>query len=137
MTDTRLMKTLVLPSTEEALMEAEKVIESLREQLDIREDAYGNLLVAVTEAVNNAVYHGNKAEASRKVTITFRQLSPFRIEVMVKDEGPGFDFDNLKDPTAPENLLEPGGRGVFLMKHLSEEVRFMDQGSTVCLTFHI
>lgn len=137
MTDTRLMKTLVLPSTEEALMAAEKVIESLKAELDIREDAYGNLLVAVTEAVNNAVYHGNKAEASRMVTLTFRQLSPFRLEVMVKDEGNGFDYENLKDPTAPENLLQPGGRGVFLMKNLSEEVRFMDHGSTVCLTFHI
>lgn len=137
MTDTRFMKTLVLPSNEDALMEAEKVIESLRQDLDIREDAYGNLLVAVTEAINNAVYHGNKADENRKVTIVFRQLSPFRIEVVVKDEGKGFDYEKLKDPTAPENLLEPGGRGVFLMKHLSEDVRFMDNGSTVSLTFHI
>ena len=55
----------------------------------------------------------------------------------VADEGEGFDFDNLPDPTAPENLEKPDGRGIFLMKNLSDDVKFDDNGSRVSITFAV
>ena len=55
----------------------------------------------------------------------------------MEDEGPGFDYKNLSDPTAPENLEKIGGRGIFLMKHLSDEVSFYNDGKKVELAFYI
>ena len=59
------------------------------------------------------------------------------IKFRVEDEGKGFDFHNLPDPTSPENLEKPGGRGIFLMKHLADEVDFSEQGKVVELSFYI
>ena len=55
----------------------------------------------------------------------------------IQDEGPGFDFDNLPDPTDPQNIEKPHGRGVFLMKNLSDKIEFFDGGSTVKIEFNI
>ena len=57
--------------------------------------------------------------------------------IMIEDEGIGFDFQNLPDPTSPENLDKPSGRGIFLMKHLSDEVNFSNNGSLVELSFYM
>jgi serine/threonine-protein kinase RsbW len=59
------------------------------------------------------------------------------IKFIVKDEGRGFNYENLPDPTAPENLEKIGGRGIFLMKHLSDEVQFKEQGRIVELSFYM
>jgi serine/threonine-protein kinase RsbW len=59
------------------------------------------------------------------------------IKFTVKDEGQGFNYDNLPDPTAPENIEKPGGRGIFLMKHLSDEVSFRNNGTEVELSFYM
>jgi serine/threonine-protein kinase RsbW len=59
------------------------------------------------------------------------------IKFVIKDEGPGFNYSTLPDPTSPENLEKPGGRGIFLMKHLSDEVEFKDNGRIVELSFYM
>ena len=103
---------------------------------DINEDMYGNILISLTEAVNNAIIHGNKADESKKVRVNLEK-SDNKISFKITDEGPGFDYDELPDPTAPENILKLGGRGVFLMKQLSDTVNFHDNGSTVELRFSL
>jgi len=55
----------------------------------------------------------------------------------IEDEGKGFDYHNLPDPTAPENLDKPGGRGIFLMKHLSDDVTFLHGGKIVQIDFYV
>ena len=93
-------------------------------------------MIAVTEAVNNAIKHGNAGNSSKNVALSLsmdENIIRFRIE----DEGQGFDFHNLPDPTSPENLEKPGGRGIFLMKHLSDEVYFIEGGKVVELGFYI
>ena len=60
-----------------------------------------------------------------------------RLKIIVEDEGLGFDYNNLPDPTSPENLEKPGGRGIFLMKNLSDEVNFKDSGRLVELVFYL
>jgi anti-sigma regulatory factor (Ser/Thr protein kinase) len=126
--------TLQIVSQPESINIVEKLIEDLREEHNIHEDCFGNILVAVTEAVNNAIQHGNQYDAAKKVNITY-EVEGDNLMFSVQDEGPGFDYYNLPDPTAPENLEKPTGRGIFLMKHLADQVIFSDNGKTVEMYF--
>ena len=114
----------------------ESFIENSREQFQIDDDVYGNILVAVTESVNNAIQHGNKLDKNKNVTL---QLLPNEnaVTFVIADEGPGFDHTNLPDPTAPENVAKPNGRGIFLMKHLVDKLDIENNGATVKLTFYL
>ena len=127
---------LKLKSQPESLGQVEKIIDELRATYDVSEDMFGNMLVAVTEAVTNAIYHGNKSDPGKKVSIQY-QLKNNNLSFVVTDEGPGFDYYNLPDPTAPENLEKECGRGIFLMKHLTDQLIFADNGRVVELNFKI
>lgn len=129
-------QTLRFSSKTENISQAEKLVEDICSEYKINEDLYGNMLVALTEAVNNAIYHGNKSDPEKQVNLTFAPEEK-ELKFIVKDEGPGFDFNNLPDPTDPENLEKENGRGIFLMKHLADKIDFDDQGRTVKLTFKI
>jgi serine/threonine-protein kinase RsbW len=93
-------------------------------------------MIAVTEAVNNAIKHGNDGDKSKNVSLSL-SLKDSLIQFVIKDEGSGFDYENLPDPTSPENIEKIGGRGIFLMKHLSDQVEFKDKGKEVQLSFYI
>ncbi len=127
---------LRIPSSSENMVLVEKLIDDVCAKELVSEDDYGNILVALTEAVNNAMYHGNKANPDKKVDISLKKDKD-KVSFTIKDEGPGFDYDNLPDPTSPENLENPNGRGVFLMRSLAENVSFEDNGSTVILDFKL
>ena len=101
---------------------------------NVNEDNYGNILIAVTEAVNNAIYHGNQGNPKKRIKIGF-ESGEKNIKFSVTDEGKGFDYANLPDPTDPLNLDKPHGRGVFLMKNLADKVEFNNNGQEVLLTF--
>jgi len=125
-----------IPSLSENIRIIESFIDNAKEKFNLNDDIYGNIMIAVTESVNNAIVHGNNNDKSKNVLITLlldEQLLKFRIQ----DEGKGFNFHNLPDPTAPENISKPGGRGIFLMKHLSDEVHFTEDGRIVELIFYI
>lgn len=125
-----------IPSLSENIRMIESFIDNSREKFNLNEDIYGNIMIAVTEAVNNAIKHGNKNESSKNVSISL-SLEESLIKFKIEDEGKGFDYNNLPDPTAPENIEKPGGRGIFLMKHLSDEVEFKEGGRIVELCFYI
>ena len=125
-----------IPSLTENIRMIESFIDNAKEKFQLDDDIYGNIMIAVTEAVNNAIKHGNKGDKDKNVTLSLG-LEDSMITFLIQDEGNGFDFQNLPDPTAPENLEKPGGRGIFLMKHLSDEVAFLDEGKTVSLNFYI
>jgi serine/threonine-protein kinase RsbW len=125
---------LQLNSQPESLGQVEKIIDELRATYDVSEDMFGNMLVAITEAVTNAIYHGNKSDPNKKVNIQY-QIKNNNLSFVVADEGAGFDFYNLPDPTAPENLEKECGRGIFLMKHLTDQLIFADNGRVVELNF--
>ncbi len=127
---------LELPSNVEGLHIIEKLIETICSTYKLNEDHYGNILVGVTEAVNNAIYHGNKSDPNKKVHVGF-ETTPQTITFSVRDEGPGFDFNNVPDPTEPENLEKPSGRGIFLMKALADGVLFSEDGRCVLLSFNM
>ena len=118
------------------IAEVERLIDTVCEDLKLSEDNYGNILIAVTEAVNNAIIHGNKSNPEKKVKVIVDKITK-EVIFSVFDEGGGFDFTNLPDPTAPENLEKPDGRGIFLMRNLADKVEFFDNGTKVCITFVI
>lgn len=125
-----------IPSITENIRMIESFIDNAKERFHLDEDIYGNIMIAVTEAVNNAIKHGNLGDSSKNVLLSLT-LDENLLKFIIKDEGGGFDFHSLPDPTAPENLEKPGGRGIFLMKHLSDEVAFRDKGREVELSFYM
>lgn len=134
---TPLKKELVITSHSENVYQVEQFIEEVRSLLDFKDDVYGNVMIAITEAVNNSIVHGNKHDSTKRVFIRCETKNRYRLCVYVEDEGDGFDPDGLGDPTAPENLVNPGGRGVFLMRNLSDEINFLDEGRRVEMIFNI
>ena len=125
-----------IPSLAENIRVVESFIDNAKEKFSLDDDIYGNIMIAVTESVNNAIKHGNNFNKTKNVSLSLF-LDDKMIRFIIKDEGAGFDFNSLPDPTAPENLEQPGGRGIFLMRHLSDEVRFTEQGSVVELLFYL
>ena len=125
-----------IPSITENIRMIESFIDNAKDQFNLNDDIYGNIMIAVTESVNNAIRHGNGKDASKFVNLTLH-LKDNAIVFHVKDEGAGFDPTNLPDPTSPEHIEQPGGRGIFLMKHLCDEVTFHEQGCMVEMVFYI
>jgi serine/threonine-protein kinase RsbW len=88
--------------------------------------------MAIREAVTNAVVHGNKQDESKKVMVSFSR-SPNTVEIVVRDQGHGFDPEGVADPTDPQNLLKASGRGILFMRTFMDEVEWLehDEGGTV------
>lgn len=129
-------KVLKIPSKIENLRKVEKIIDEISGEFHIGEDLYGNILIAALEATNNAIMHGNKLDESKDVTIAFDLIGDI-LNVKVDDEGNGFDFKHIPDPTAPENIENVNGRGIFLMEKLSDKISFSRNGATVELEFNM
>jgi serine/threonine-protein kinase RsbW len=127
-------KKLLIPSKSENIVLVEKLVNDLCELFNIKEDIYGNLLVALTEAVNNAIVHGNKSNPNKNIEVVFK-IQNNVLQFSIKDEGAGFDINNLPDPTDPAMIEQPNGRGIFLMKHLCDKFSLEDKGSKVMMEF--
>lgn len=125
-----------IPSLIENIKIIESFIDNARDKFSINEDIYGNIMISVTECVTNAIVHGNSLDGSKKVDLELH-LDDNQVKFVIKDEGTGFDYEHLEDPTAPENLEKAGGRGIFIMKHLSDDVKFEDLGRKTILTFYM
>ena len=123
-------------SKSENIVVVEQLINDLCDKHAIPGDQYGNLLIALTEAVNNAIIHGNSGDPDKNVIVEYNSCDS-TLDFTVIDEGAGFDFENLPDPTDPKNIEKPSGRGVFLMRNLADEVNFQDEGRVVELKFQI
>lgn len=92
------------------------------------------LWLAIQEGIANAMRHGNKLQKDKSVKVTFTPRID-RFEIRIEDRGPGVDLEALPDPNLPENLLKPGGRGVFFMRQVMDEVTMerTPTGSTLVL----
>ncbi len=86
--------------------------------------------------MTNAILHGNQADTNKSVSISLRHQND-ALAISVSDEGPGFDPNYVPDPTSIDCLEKCGGRGLYLMRHLSDECRFMRGGSTVEMRFKL
>jgi serine/threonine-protein kinase RsbW len=127
---------IILESTPESISEVETFVEQLREELEIPDELYGNILICLTEAVNNCIIHGNKLNPAKKVIVSCTKKDNM-LSFLAEDEGAGFDFQSLPDPTAPENREKLTGRGVFLMRQLSTQLKYSKGGAAVEMRFPI
>ncbi len=134
--DTELYEMLELSSDIRQMPKVESFVENIVERYDVGPDVYGNILISLTEAVTNAIVHGNASNPIKQVKVRMEKVRN-KLIFKVTDQGGGFDFNTIPDPTAPENLLKVGGRGVFMMKQLCDLVVFSEEGSTVEMQFKI
>ena len=125
-----------ISSSTENLNLIESLVDEVCEEYKINEDYYGNILIALTEAVTNAIQHGNKYDPEKEIQLCF-QPHEKELSFVIKDQGEGFDFTNLPDPTEPANIDKLHGRGIYLMRHLADSVEFFDDGREVQLNFSI
>lgn len=131
------MKTFItITSNVENVKVVENFIDQLSAEYSIAEDLYGNILVAAMEAVTNAITHGNHSDPTKYVFINSGFVDNY-LMLSVKDEGLGFDPDTLADPTKPENILKFSGRGVYLIRELTDKLEFLEGGTLVNMYFDL
>lgn len=126
--------TLRIQSRSHSIVDLEIYVKDLFVKYELEHELYPNILISLTEAVNNAIKHGNRSDKSKVVHIETRRRSD-RLCCIITDEGNGFDYKSLPDPTAPENIEKIGGRGVFLMQQLSDRIKFLNNGSRIEMEF--
>lgn len=114
----------------------EAIIDGLHEEGKLPEEAYGNILVVATEATLNAINHGSKSDSSKQIDFLLI-IEGRTMTLEVSDSGKGFDFENLPDPTDPANLEKVNGRGIYIMRNLSDDLEFLNAGATVKVTFEL
>jgi serine/threonine-protein kinase RsbW len=134
--DVQFTQRIDFPAKAENIALAEKMIDEACQKYGVHESHYGDILIAITEAVNNAIHHGNRLDPAKSVSLGY-QVKEDKIVFVVSDEGAGFDHDHLPDPTDPQNIERPHGRGVFLMRALADNVEFENNGATVIMAFSL
>jgi serine/threonine-protein kinase RsbW len=112
----------------------EKVIDEITSEIGISQDSYGKILVSTLEGVNNAILHGNNCIPGKFVDIEIRYAFN-ELQVKIEDEGEGFKPEEVPDPTMPGNIEELNGRGVYIMKKLSDELMYNEKGNAVTMIF--
>lgn len=135
--DKTALYTLQLPSRIDSITIVENFIDELSEKYSFSDEIYANVLTCLSEAVINGIIHGNLENPEKKVYINLEVIKDKRLVFTVSDEGDGFDFNNLPDPTAPENLENLTGRGVFIIKKLADQCIFNSKGNELELHFKI
>jgi serine/threonine-protein kinase RsbW len=110
-------------------------INSIFNEFNFSRKLYCKIYLSVNEAVNNAILHGNSKDEKKIVTVDFF-YNDETFQFLITDEGSGFDFNSLKDPTDRENIYNESGRGIFIMKKYADEVYFLDNGTKVKLIFY-
>ncbi|NOU59821.1 ATP-binding protein [Marinifilum sp. JC070] len=125
---------MVFPSELENISRVERLIDDISSSYNLSSEIYGKISVAIIEAVNNAILHGNRLDVSKNVKVEFN-IDEEAIQFIIEDEGSGFDYENIPDPTLPENIEKTHGRGIFLMNHLADDIEFCENGALVDMKF--
>lgn len=131
-------KVVIFRSEKASMTKIEPLLYDLKDRYNIPDDRFYNLLIALTEAFNNAIIHGNKLNPEKIVELEI-YCNNLELKIRVKDEGEGFDLSAIADPRSPENLLKENGRGIFLIKSLIDEAKFYPSknGSVIELLFKL
>ncbi len=116
---------------------AEKIINILSKKIKISDEIFGNILLSLSEAINNAIVHGNKFSKEKNVYVRYAYKN-HRLIIEVKDEGEGFNPNEISDPTDYENIEKLYGRGVYIIISLSDKAEFKyDNGQIVKMYFNL
>ncbi len=112
-----------------------KILKRLQ-PLNIDKSVLFDIRLCVEETVRNAIEHGSRNDEKSKIRINYR-IEKKRFVFEVEDEGAGFDYKGLPDPTHEDNIMKNSGRGVYLVRYLMDEVEFNDKGNRVRITKYI
>lgn len=127
---------LTIASELNNIKEVENFIEKTIEEFKLSENLKGRITLSIVEAINNSILYGNKQDLQKLVKLAaFKGYQ--KVIFTVEDEGEGFDFKNIPDPTTPENLEKATGRGLYLMTHLTDELLFAKNGAKVIIVFSL
>ena len=129
-------KKLVIQSKIENVSLVENLIDEVAIELSIISDLYGNVLISTIEAVTNAIVHGNDNNPEKNVSIEVIKDEK-KLTIIVEDEGNGFDLNLVPDPTKRDYIEKPVGRGIFLMRNLTDDLEFEKNGAIVKLIFNM
>jgi len=127
-------KMLTIHSHPNNVLEVETYLKSVIQHFSIEESRYPDMLISLTEAVNNAIIHGNKEDEKKVVQIDC-ELQNQGLSFRVSDQGSGFNPDEVPDPRQEGRIECCGGRGVLIMSTLADELSFQNNGSTVEMYF--
>jgi len=129
-------KMLKLPSSPTSITKIEGYIKKIFSEYSIAENKYPDVLISITEAVNNAIIHGNRNDTSKFVDVNCEKSND-GITFHISDQGKGFNPKSVPNPTSSERLECCGGRGVYIIKELSDNVQYLNNGRTVEIYFDI
>ncbi len=123
---------ITIPSDLGAARQVQNQIEESLQGVQFSEAEIFAIKMAIEEALVNAIKHGNQMDPDKTVTVNYK-AEPERFEIRITDQGPGFDPADVPDPTAPENLERPCGRGLLLIRYYMTDVSFHDEGTTIAM----
>lgn len=124
-----------MPSISSSMNKLEFHLSKLLDRSSTCPDFFGNVLVALMEGVHNAIKHGNNYDARKLVKIRMESSEEYII-ITICDEGRGFSpHEPLRNPCSSEHIHECNGRGLYLMRHLADEIQYQDEGRIVTLKF--
>ncbi|MBN1112822.1 MAG: ATP-binding protein [Bacteroidales bacterium] len=129
-------KKIKISSKPENIWFIERLVDNLCDEGNISNELYGKILMATIEGVNNSIFHGNKLDEAKKVVVKIMNDNDC-IDVVIEDEGEGFDVNIIPDPTSPDNIEEMHGRGIFLMNNLADEIFYYNSGKQIEMRFLI
>ncbi len=128
---------LSLDSRPENISSIERFVEEICDYYNINDTYFGNILIALTEAFRNSLIHGNLNDPSKMINVVF-ESKPKGLSFTINDEGEGFDPESVPDPLDLE--ISPDtkeGRGLFLIRSLSDKVNISDEGRSIEMFFRI
>jgi serine/threonine-protein kinase RsbW len=129
--------TLSIPSATDNIHQVERFIEEICDRFNLTSNYFGNISLAILEAVDNAIKHGNESSKEKKVELKL-EIKPGLLKFKVLDEGQGFDYAAIPDPTDPlQSTFGERGRGLFIIRSMSDEVIFNDKGNEITMLFKI
>jgi serine/threonine-protein kinase RsbW len=132
-----LSQKMVLESNLESVLTVENLISQVKEQYAITEENYNYIWIVLNEAVSNAIKHGNRFDPLKKVRLSIETKQDRYLCFIIKDEGSGFDPSLVPDPTTPERIDQPNGRGVFLINKLADIVNYSENGTCLEICFDL
>lgn len=128
---------LVVPSRIESLAVINAVTEEVAQQLEFDEETRNAITISVVEAGTNAIQHGNQEDATKPTEVLFR-TGDGRLEIVIRDQGEGFDPDAVPSPLVGENLFAEHGRGVHILRSFMDEVSWrFDCGTECCIVKYL
>ncbi len=123
-------KILVIKSDKSELKNVELFVNEIFTECNIADKYFNKVYLCISEAVINSIEHGNKNDRNKKVSI-IADYEKNKLNIEIKDEGDGFNFELIEDPTMPENLKKESGRGIFIIKALSKQIEYNKKGNSI------